>query len=288
MVKDHTEEKNLKSKGVYLISHKSTNIKYVGSTTSNFAERWRAHLNTIRRGIGNRVLVNICNKYGIEGFKFSIIEELPNSSIEEIRIRERYWIDTYDTYHNGANCSVETTCAFINYKRRKYTEEDKLKYMLASKSKRKVYLYDENGVILYSFPSSVACDRFFEIKKGRTNWAINHNLSIKKLYYPSYEEKVWNPKEEKYKKKCEVAKKVANIRKSRGSYIVDNDQKRKIRINNPNRKKVALYDLEGNFIKQFDSLNECDDFLNLYRGTTSKVFRGLTKVLRKKYIPKLI
>jgi hypothetical protein len=39
MVKDYTEEKNLKGKGVYLISHKSTNIKYVGSTTSNFAER---------------------------------------------------------------------------------------------------------------------------------------------------------------------------------------------------------------------------------------------------------
>lgn len=53
-------------------------------------------------------------------------------------------------------------------------------------------------------------------------------------------------------------------------------------------KGVALYDLDNNFVKEFDSMNECDDWLNLYRGTTSKVFRGLTKVLRKKYIPKLI
>ena len=49
-----------------------------------------------------------------------------------------------------------------------------------------------------------------------------------------------------------------------------------------------MYDLEGNFVKKFNSFNECDDYLKLYRGTTSKVFRGLTKVLRKKYIPKLI
>lgn len=289
MVKDFTDEVNLKDRGVYIITHKSTDIKYVGSTTTTFQERWRAHLNGFKRGIGNRVLLNICNKYGIEGFKFSIIESMNDATAHQIRIKERYWILTYDTYKNGANCTLETECAFKNFDRRAYTEEDKLKYMLTSPTKKKVYLYDEHGTLLYVFPSSAACDRFLNLPKRRTNWVINHPLkSLMKKYYPSYENKVWNPSEEKYKRKCRAMAKVAKHRKENGTNIVDDNQKLKIRLNNPFRKKVALYDLDDNFVKEFNSMNECDDWLNLYRGTTSKVFRGLTKVLRKKYIPKLI
>lgn len=289
MVKDFTNEVNLKDKGVYIITHKNTNIKYIGSTTTSFQERWRAHLGGIRRGIGNKVLLNIYNKYGIEGFKFSIIESMNNSTIEQIREREKYWIIKYDTYNNGANCTLETECAFKNFDRKEYTEEDRLKYMLSSPTKKKVYLYNENGTLLYIFPSSVACDRFFGLPKRRTNWAINHPIrSIKGKYYPSYEDKIWYPLEEKYKSKCAAMKKVAKLRKANGTYVVGETQKDKIRLSNPTRKRVALYDLDNNLVKEFNSLNECDDWLHLYRGTTSKVFRGLTKILRKKYIPKLI
>jgi hypothetical protein len=289
MVKDFTDEVNLKDKGVYIIAHKDTDIKYVGSTTTNFQERWRAHLGGFKRGIGNRILLNIYNKYGIEGFRFSILEHMNNSSISEIRERERYWIEYYNTYNNGANCTLDTECSFRGHKGRTYTEEDKLKYMLTSPTKKKVYLYDINGTLLYIFPSSVACDRFLGLPKRRTNWAINHPIkSLNKKYYPSYEEKVWNPAEEIYKRKCEAMTKVAKARKENNTNIVSESQKVKTRLSNPNRRKVALYDLNDNFVKEFNSMNECDDWLNLYRGTTSKVFRGLTKVLRKKYIPKLI
>jgi group I intron endonuclease len=154
MVKNHTEENNLKDKGVYLITHKDTDIKYVGSTTTFFQERWRSHLNGLKRGVGNKVLLNICNKYGIEGFKFSILESMNNSTNEEIRIRERFWIEKYDTYKNGANCTLETECAFKQSFNKPYTEEDKYKLMMSSPTKKKVYLYDKKGTLLYIFPSS--------------------------------------------------------------------------------------------------------------------------------------
>lgn len=289
MVKDFTNEINLKDKGVYMITHNSTDIKYIGSTNTYFQERWRAHLNGLKRGVGNRVLLNIYNKYGIEGFRFSILETLNDASLSQIRERERYWIETYDTYKNGANCTLETESAFYGFDKVPYTEEDKIKYMLSSPTKKKVYLYDKKGTLLYVFPSSVACDKFLGLPKRRTNWAINHPLlCLKKKYYASYEEKEWNPEEEKHNLKLLTAKKVAEKRKLNGTYQVGEYQKNKIRLNNPKRKKVALYTLSGEFVKEFNSLNECDDWLNLYRGTTSKVFRGLTKVLRKKYIPKLI
>lgn len=288
-VKDFTSETRLSDKGVYIITHNSTNIKYVGSTTTSFKERWRAHLNGLRRGIGNKVLVNICHKYDIEGFRFSILESMNNSSIAEIRMKEKYYIELYDTYKNGANCTLETDCAFKNFDRREYTEEDRIKYMLTSPTKKKVYLYDSQGNLLYIFPSSVSCDRFLGLPKRRTNWAINHPVrSLRGKYYPSYIEKEWCPIQEKYNKKCIAMKKVAKQRKLNGSYNVKDSQKNKIRQSNPKKRAVSLYDLEGNFIKSFISMNECDDYLNLHRGTTSKVFRGLTKVLRKKYIPKLI
>ena len=288
-VNDFTSEINIKDRGVYMITHSSTDIKYIGSTINSFYLRWKAHIGGLYRGVGNRVLINIYNKYGISGFRFSILESMNNSTEKEIRARERYYIEKYDTYKNGANCTLETECSFISYDRVPHSEEQKMTYLLTSPTKKKTYLYDIDGNLLYIFPSSCSCDRFLGLRKGRTNWAINHPLkSLRGKYYPSYEEKEWNPKEEKLKIKREKFEKIAKLRKEKGSYIMTDAYKDKIRMGNPNRKQVALYDLENNLIKVFDSLNECDDYLGLYRGSTSKVFRGICKTLKKKYIPKLI
>lgn len=284
------DEEKLLCKGVYLIEHDNTSLKYVGSTKTTFKCRWKNHIKAIRRNTANKVLLNIYNKYGIDGFKFSILEIINSNDVSYIRQRERYWIEKLDTYKKGANCTLNTESALYdsNLKHHKYTEEEKLELRKNSPNKKTVYLYDENGVLINTFCSTVECDRFLGLEKRRTNWAINHFQSLKKKYYPSYELKEWCPKKEKEKIKKESAQKAAITRKNNGYNVCIESQKNKIRMNNPKRKQVALYDLDGNFIRKFNSLNECDDYLKLYRGTTSKVFRGLTKVLRKKYIPKLI
>lgn len=289
MIEQFTKETKLKSKGVYLISHSKTDVKYVGSTITYFQERWRAHLNGLKRGIGNTVLLNICKKYGIEGFNFSILEIMDNSSLEEIRERERYWIDKLDTYENGANCTLDTMQALKSVSHKPYTEEDKFNQMMSSPTKKTVYLYDIKGNLLYIFPSTCACDRFFGLTKKTTNWAINHPIrSICKQYYPSYELKNWIPEEEiKYRKK-QVAIKVAQKRKDKGSYIITENTKNKLRNNHSLSKPVALYNKEGNLIRTFVSQNECDDFLGLTRGSTSKCLKGKCKTLKRIYIPKLI
>ena len=223
----------------------------------------------------------------MSGFRFSILESMNNSSMLEIRNRERYWIEYYDTYHYGANCTENTLNSLEGHKTKPYTDEDKLKLLITSPNRKPVYLYDEDGNLVNRFLSSVDCDRYLGLRKGRTNWAINHPLlALKRKYYPTYEERTWCPKDIKRKNRLEAAKKAAITRKEH--YVVTDIQKEKLRISNPKRREVALYDLEGNFVKKFNSFNECDDYLKLYRGTTSKVFRGLTKVLRKKYIPRLI
>ena len=52
MVKDFTNEVNLKDRGVYMITHQSTDIKYIGSTITTFQERWRLNLH---RGTTSKV-----------------------------------------------------------------------------------------------------------------------------------------------------------------------------------------------------------------------------------------
>ena len=286
-LKEFTEETKLFDKGVYMITNINTDIKYIGSTILSFSDRWRRHLNGLRRNVGNTVLLNIYHKYGLSGFRFSILESMNNNSMLEIRNRERYWIEYYDTCHYGANCTENTLNSLEGHKTKPYTDEDKLKLLITSPNRKPVYLYDEDGTLVNKFLSSADCDRYLGLRKGRTNWAINHPLlALKRKYYPTYEERTWCPKDIKIKNRLEAAKKAAITRKKH--YVVTDIQKEKLRISNPKRREVALYDLEGNFVKKFNSFNECDDYLKLYRGTTSKVFRGLTKVLRKKYIPKLI
>lgn len=292
-LKDFTDEENLRSKGVYMIEHIQTGIKYVGSTKLTFSTRWRAHINGLYKGIGNAVLLNIFNKYGIDGFKFKIIEEMPDSSELEIRQRERYWIEYYDTYNNGANCTLETTSAFLdrnNIYKPKYSEEEKIIKMLQSSTKKKVYIYDENGKLLYVFPSSASCDRFFGLKKGYTSYTINDSirLSILHKYYPSYKLMNWMPKNVVKERFHARAVKTANARKANGSYKMHDTQKEAIRLSSKLRKLVNLCDFDGNIIKTFNSLNECDDYLGLTRGSTSKVLNGKAKTLKRKYIPILI
>lgn len=283
----------MKENGVYLITHKDTDIKYVGSTFTKqgFCNRWRAHLSAIRRNVGNTVLCRIATKYGIEGFQFHILEV--TYDYNTTRERERYWIKYYNSFHKGANLTEDTFQPHRDHRKNPYTEEEKLKLKLNSTTKKTVYVYDLEGNLIHTFISSVDCDRFFNIRKGRTSDIINSSklFTIKNKYVPSYQlmSEDWNPKEIIKKRRTEGANKTATIRKKNNSYCsLDAEYRNKIRLGHKDKKMVSLYTLEGEFIKTFSSLNECDDYLNLTRGSTSKVLKGKAKTLKKRYIPKLI
>lgn len=289
-IKNFTKETNLLSKGVYVITHKDTTIKYVGSTccAGGFKDRWKRHLNGLLRGIGNRVLLNIFHKYGISGFNFSIIEILDNHNEKEIRERELFWIKKLDTYNHGANCSLDTNCSFKLSKHFPLTEIHKLKLQEASPNKKKVYMYNLDGVLLNTFESSVAADKFLGLRKGRVSEKISKQLFYNKSYFFSHYPINFVPKELMQKRNKDRAKKVVESHKKNG-WIVTKEQRVKERINNPKSIKIELYDINTkNLVKIFNSLNECDDYLHLTRGATSKVLRGKAKTLKRKYIPKII
>ena len=75
---------------------------YIGQTRNSFDIRWKQH---VRDANCNSVLpIHIAiRKYGPENFVNQILEEIPN---EELNAKEQYYIQKYDTYNNGYNCTL--------------------------------------------------------------------------------------------------------------------------------------------------------------------------------------
>lgn len=83
--------------GIYQITNLINGKKYIGQS-NNIQKRWQEHkfwANHINKN--NLYLYNAMNKYGVENFEFSIIEECELDQLDE---REEYWIAQYHTYIN--------------------------------------------------------------------------------------------------------------------------------------------------------------------------------------------
>ena len=113
--------------GIYLITNKINNKKYVGST-HNFKMRWGSHASMLNRKVHfNSHLQNSWNKYGQKNFEFSILETIDNSldNLENLLItREQYFIEKLDTAKNGYNARKDCNTNLGL----KWPEESKLKF----------------------------------------------------------------------------------------------------------------------------------------------------------------
>ena len=89
---------------VYKITNDINNKVYVGLTFSAIENRWKTHLHDKNAwSCRNRPLYRAMNKYGVEHFHIEEIEECDNSIVNE---REQYWIEYYNSYHNGYNATL--------------------------------------------------------------------------------------------------------------------------------------------------------------------------------------
>ena len=132
---------SIKKFGIYKISYK--NKVYIGSTTQSFYIRWIQHMYEMKNfKHSNQKIMNIINKYGIDKLIFEIVEVVDNKN--KVLEREQYYIDLYDSYKKGLNCSPiaknSTGCI-----RSKETLE---KYFY-----KKVSQYSKNGDFIKSFSS---------------------------------------------------------------------------------------------------------------------------------------
>jgi hypothetical protein len=87
---------------IYSITNLTNNKQYIGLTRKpNPYDRWKDHLYDSKRS--NYPIHCAIRKYGVDNFKFRIIEECLDVIVEE---KEIFYIDKYDTYYNGYNATL--------------------------------------------------------------------------------------------------------------------------------------------------------------------------------------
>lgn len=89
--------------GIYKFTNKINGKIYIGQSIDIIARK-RSHINDAycKGKDSNCPFHQAIIKYGENGFNFEIIEECPKELLNE---REKYWIQYYDSYHNGYNAS---------------------------------------------------------------------------------------------------------------------------------------------------------------------------------------
>ena len=86
--------------GIYKITNKINQHSYIGLST-HIEDRWQYHKTRYNWERENsKVLYQAILKYGIENFEFEVLEECEPEKLSE---REQFYIEKYDTYHNGYN-----------------------------------------------------------------------------------------------------------------------------------------------------------------------------------------
>lgn len=89
---------------IYCITNQVNQKKYVGLTIRSLSVRFKQHKSD-RNKYPNIPLYKAFNKYGVENFSISLLEEVDNSMLSE---REIYWIDKLGTFisKNGYNATL--------------------------------------------------------------------------------------------------------------------------------------------------------------------------------------
>lgn len=93
-------------KGIYAIKNKINGKMYIGMTT-DFKDRIEKHLWALRNNKHHSIkLQRAFNKYGEDNFDYYVLEEMKESTSNQLAEKERDYIKKYDTYNNGYNCSL--------------------------------------------------------------------------------------------------------------------------------------------------------------------------------------
>ena len=111
---------NNKLTGIYKITNTVNEKVYIGSSV-NINIRWRQHLSTLKNNKHHSVkLQNSVNKYGLDNFKFDVIEECAKDMLLQ---REQYYLELFNSFNDGYNCSMNSTNPMLGRKHSEVTKK---------------------------------------------------------------------------------------------------------------------------------------------------------------------
>lgn len=268
--------------GVYLIYHTSKpEMVYIGSTKRKYNNkkckngcygRWVEHYNRLSKNIHkSHYLQSVINKYGLNGIRFKVLERTDIN----VRVREKFYIDKYDSYHNGYNLSNETE--YISM-----TEEYKLKASIRMRNNNpmkkkdvvkkrlktkqelspplRVLQYTTKGEFVKEWESINAVSEELEVDFSNINRNINGetktSIGYLWFYKLNFSNEILKEKLEKYNTK----------------YVMSEETKNK--MSEVNGFNVYQYDLDMNLINEFNSFKKAGDFLGVAASGISRCVNG--------------
>ena len=89
---------------IYKITNDINDKVYIGLCTTSIEERFATHKkDRLKRVCEKRPLYDAMNKYGVEHF---YIEQIEECDIDDLGLREQYWIAYYNSYYYGYNATM--------------------------------------------------------------------------------------------------------------------------------------------------------------------------------------
>jgi group I intron endonuclease len=230
--------------GVYAIKNKINGKLYIGSS-NNIRKRFYNHKNLlINNKHYNIKLQRAWNKNGENNFEFYILEETSTNEIE-LREAEQKHLDLNNSYSpkSGYNISKKADCPYGNEKSGEFLK-------IFNKTKRKpIIQYNLDGEFIKEWESLSEAAKFYKIKVS----SIFANCKRRIKTVSGF---VWRYKSE-----------IENI----NTKIPINE------IKNSCTKPILQYDLEGNFIKEWESTFLAGKTLNISLTMISNVCTGKNK-----------
>ena len=88
---------------IYKITNIKNNKPYIGQTIYAPIERWKRHCQDAMSNRLDTHFARAIKKYGKENFRLEVIDTAQTQ--KELTQKESYWIEYYNTYHNGYNAT---------------------------------------------------------------------------------------------------------------------------------------------------------------------------------------
>jgi group I intron endonuclease len=263
--------------GIYKITNLINDKFYIGSSV-NLTARKSQHRYRFRKNKVNSIIKFAVLKYGVESFKFEILETIPEDLYEDrdklnsiLSEKEQFYVDTLKPQYNMRLVDISRNTKVCSDKQREHLRriakipKDPQVYKLAGLHKKGKFLGENNKksikIDIYSYPSLEFvetitgirnCERKYKITSTSIYQICKYGLSKNSRFTLGYVFRYHN----------ESLDSLFRDRKVNKGYW------RKDAVS------VIQIDKEGNFIKEWRTGKDAEVALNLYKGAISRIISG--------------
>ena len=173
---------------IYKITNIQNNKVYIGQTIRPVQDRFNRHLNDALHNVIDTHFARAIRKYGKDSFSWEVIDTA--NTQEELTIKERYWIQYYNSVKEGYNeTNAISKCGGNTYQSKTEKEMEVIKEKIrqtkigtknpmAKKIKRTNIITGEIDI----FDTVISCAQACGIKNGKTSISTRLNGQTKNPY----------------------------------------------------------------------------------------------------------